>query len=90
VPQQERASRHRTHSDEPLFTLQKENDLLSCRLRSYGPARGVEILFSFNGTLLLTRSFMSRAEAIEWAEVQHRKQAVADWVDTDRAGGWIQ
>jgi hypothetical protein len=50
----------------------------------------VEILFSFNGTLLLTRWFPSRGEAIEWSEVQHRKQVAAGWVDMDSAAGWIR
>jgi hypothetical protein len=58
---------------ESLFSFQRGSRLISCELRHHGEF-GVEAQFLKDGELFFSRRFDTRAQAVQWAEIERETQ----------------
>jgi hypothetical protein len=68
---------------EPLFSFQRGSRLICCELRYHGEF-GVEAQFLKDGELFFSRRFDTRAQAVQWAEIERetqRQQAAMGFTD---------
>ncbi len=70
-------------SPEILFTFQKGARVISCELRYHGEF-GVEAQFLEDGELFYSRRFDTRAQAVQWAELEREAQRKEASGFTDR------